>query len=190
MRRFFGFIALVTVLAGFIGPKAHAQDTRIFGMVSVAPAIPVGDFGSDFSTGWEVAAGVGTALRSSPVELRLTASYGYFKESGVGGVSKPLGLSGDALYRFGSPSAKVRPYLLGGLGFYSVKYSLDYSTAYGTGSGSGLSETDNGFSYGAGGGVTVRAGVVSLFAEGRYTAIPSSGHSHVPLRLGVRLGRA
>lgn len=172
---------------------ATAQERRVFGMIGVGPAVPVGEFGDGFGTGWDLSVGVGLALANRPIEIRGQLSYGSFKESGgatgANGTSKPRALNADLLYRLGGNDAKVRPYLVGGLGFSSVKYSTSYNVPGGGGGGEGFSETDSGVSFGGGGGLTVQAGSVGVFAEARYTAIPGSGHSHLPIVVGVRLGR-
>lgn len=187
--------ALVLAIAGSVlwAANGAAQERKVFAMIGGGPAVPVGSFGDGFGAGWNLSAGIGVALKNIPAELRGQLNYGSFKESGTstGGLSassKPLGLNADLLYRLGQRDAKVQPYLVGGVGFYSTKYSSSYSIPGGTGGG-GFSESDNGVSFGAGGGVAVRAGSIGVFAEARFTAIPGSGHSHLPLVVGVRLGR-
>jgi Outer membrane protein beta-barrel domain len=183
--------AAVAALLG-AADTATAQERRVFGMIGLGPAVPVGAFSDGFGTGWDLTAGIGVALKNSPLEVRGQLTYGSFKETGGAtavstGTSKPRALNADVLYRLGNGDAKVRPYLVGGAGFSSVKYSSSYSIP-GEG-GAGFSETDTGISFGGGGGVSIRAGSVGLFAEARYTAIPGSGHSHLPVVVGVRLGR-
>ena len=174
--------------------RLGAQQTRLFGMFSVGPAVPVGTFGQAFNAGWSVSAAVGRSLANPALAVRATASYGSFKESSIdgydlGGSSTPLSVTGDVLYHFGASAARVRPYVLGGVGFSSVGYSASYSTGESPGTGgSGYSQRDNGVAFGAGGGVMMQRGKVGFFAEGRYTAIPGSEHSHIPVAVGVRVG--
>ncbi|MFN0180005.1 MAG: hypothetical protein ACKVZ0_14490 [Gemmatimonadales bacterium] len=187
-------IGIFTLVAlGYAATTATAQERRVFGMIGLGPAVPVGEFGDGFGTGWDLTAGVGVTLGNRPIEIRGQLTYGSFKESGgstavSSGTSKPRSVNADLLYRLGKREAKVRPYLVGGVGFSSVKYSSSYNIP-GEGGGAGFSETDSGVTFGGGGGVSVRAGSLGVFAEARYTAIPGSGHSHLPLVVGVRLGR-
>lgn len=180
--------ALLTAVA-----RPSLAQSPVFGMIGVGPAIPTGTFGEGFGTGFDILLGVGTRLKQAPVEVRVSLTLGSFSESGglagTTGKSRPRGLAGDLLYRLGKKDRKVSPYLVGGLGLSSVKYSSGYTVPGETGGGDEFSETDTGLSFGGGGGVTIDVGKAAIFGEARYTAIPKSDHSHLPIRVGVRLGR-
>lgn len=185
MRRAFFVVACLVATSA-----SEAQSRKYFGMFALGPALPVGTFGDGFGMGWSVLAGVGTTLANQRVEVRGTATYGSFGENGdFGGSAKstPLTVTGDVLYHLGEQRAGLRAYLVGGAGLSSVGYSSSYSYE-GAGGGGGYSERENGVVVGAGAGFLMHRGRASFFTEGRLSVIPGSGHSHLPITAGVRLG--
>ena len=177
--------ALLVLVSAAMAPL-HAQSRPVFFMMSAGPAVPIGSFSDGYGAGWSATAAVGTTL-SKVLEVRGSLGYSRFGASGgVDASSAPVTVSGDVLYRLGREGAKARPYLVGGLGFASVGSSYDYS--YEGGGNYGGSGRENALVVGAGAGLLVQAGRTGFFAEGRLVSI-GSGHSHVPLAVGVRVGR-
>jgi len=98
-------------------------------------------------------------------------------KSGLASGSTTLtGATGDFLYHLGNRAATVRPYVLGGLGFYNVDAS-----------GASASK----LALGAGGGILFGIGTMHAFLEGRYMSVQTSGSSLTfsPVTLGLMFGR-
>jgi hypothetical protein len=184
-RTIHGSAVALLQLAGAVEAPSGSQ---IFGVIAAGPAIPAGAFGDEFKTGYDLAAGAGIALRNSPIEIRGLVHYGSFGQSPGEGSSKPLAVTADASLRLGPQEAKVRPYLVGGVGFHSFKYSTGYSIP-GGGEGGGFSERDSSPSVGGGAGLLFGTGGARVFVEARYVAITGSDHNHLPIAVGLRLGR-
>ncbi|HMA44100.1 MAG TPA: hypothetical protein VKO86_08795, partial [Gemmatimonadales bacterium] len=77
--------------------------------------------------------------------------------------------------------AQVRPYILGGVGYYNVKISAG---------GVSASESKVGFGGGAGLAFKVGTGDTRLFVEGKFVSVSTSGNSttFLPIRAGIRFG--
>ena len=84
----------------------------------------------------------------------------------------------DLTLAFRDRAAKVRPYVLGGLGIYNADLG-----------GSAGSETK--LAFGFGGGILFGVGTMHAFLEGRYMSVQTSGSSlnFLPISLGLMFGR-
>jgi len=137
--------------------------------------LPVGDYADATKTGWHVMGLIQLPISQSPIHLRFDGMYGSnSSESGSGSV-KLAGATADLLYHLGNRASSVRPYLLGGLGFFSVS--------------NGSSESD--FAYGLGGGILFGIGNMHAFLETRYMSIQTSGASltFLPVTFGLMFGQ-
>ncbi len=141
-------------------------------------SLPMGNFGDTYKTGWlgQVIAGITGA--NGMLGGRIDGMYvKHSVDAGTGPSVKLLGANADVVLSPGSAAAKLRPYLLGGLGFFNVKS--------GTGSG------DTKFAFNLGGGLTVKAGSrMAVFLEGRYISVQTEGSStgFIPISIGLRWG--
>ena len=177
-------------LAGFLG-------TGLLSLALVAPAqaqargyvgfgggrsIPVGDFSDAYKMGWlgQVVAGI-----TGPNWMlvgRIDVIYiRHSFEGTVDGSTQMLGANGDLVVSPGSADAKIRPYLLGGIGFFNVKDEV----------GSQEQEGETKFAYNIGAGLRFGGGGrMSFFFEGRYLNINTTGDSRsmIPIAIGVRWG--
>jgi opacity protein-like surface antigen len=90
-----------------------------------------------------------------------------------------IGAMGDLVFSPGTGDAKLRPYLLGGLGVQNANIE--------TGIGDN-SETNLAFNFGAG--VNVAMGSMKLFIEGRWLSVRTDPESAnlIPLSIGLRFG--
>ncbi|MGH7623910.1 MAG: hypothetical protein ACREOJ_01160, partial [Gemmatimonadaceae bacterium] len=95
-------------------------------------------------------------------------------------IGVPLSITGDAVYQFrpsAQSSSSTIPYVVGGLGLYHLSFSDNggSATKFGLNAGAGLEFRLTGF---------------SVYAEGRFHDIFTSGKSghYIPLTVGVKIG--
>ncbi|MEP6571929.1 MAG: outer membrane beta-barrel protein [Gemmatimonadota bacterium] len=181
-------LAIGLVMVGLVGTVAATSAQAQAGATSRANfgfgggvTFPVGDFHTGFKTGWNAQAMFGFVLPSLPIELRVDGQYNQNSiKPGLGtGKAKTFGALGNAVYHFGAPAMPFRPYVIGGLGFYNVKFS---------GSAGSASETK--FALGGGLGANFGVGTLHAFAEARYiSAFTSGSHTNfIPITVGLRFG--
>jgi hypothetical protein len=175
----FGMLALVLGL--FATPALHAQAQPTEGVrfgVGGGLMLPMGNYADVDKAGWHVLGLLQLPISHSPIHLRFDAMYGQTShKSGLGSGNTTLtGATADLLYHLGNRAAKVRPYVLGGLGFYNVDVG-------------GTSESK--LAFGGGGGILFGVGTMHAFLEGRYMSVQTSGSSvnFLPISLGVMFGQ-
>jgi hypothetical protein len=181
MRKLIGGTALVAALT--LAPAlAMAQGIR-YG-VGAGLLMPLGDYKTADKMGWVVGADVTKWMTGGMLGVRLEGSYSQTSEaSGVTPhSSKIIGGAADLVYAFGMSAAQMRPYVLGGVGYYNVKVAI-------TG-GASASESKVGFGFGGGLAFKMGAGSTRLFVEGKWTTVSTTGSStsFIPIRVGLRFG--
>jgi opacity protein-like surface antigen len=145
--------------------------------------MPTGTYGEVDKLGWVAGVGATYRLGSGKLGVRGEVSYGETTHDTTAGSTKVVGGMASLVYALGTSTASTRPYLMGGVGFYSVDVSV-------TGFGS-ASESKVGFGVGAGVSFKMGAGGRRWFAETRYTTIGTSGASttFLPIVVGISLGK-
>ena len=124
-------------------------------------------------TGWHAAGFIGMEFPFVPFGLRLDGMMNEWELEGTDADLRIWAVNGSVLYGV-LPTPIIRPYVIGGLGFYSAK--LDVSGA--------TSENDIGFSAGAG--MRFRAASLSFFAEARYHRLFNEADTDfIPVSLGL-----
>jgi hypothetical protein len=181
--------AAVVVAALAVPAAAYAQagapqpteGTR-FG-VGAGLTLPMGDYADLDKLGFHALGLVQIPLRNSPVHLRADIMFSQtsHKSGFPSGNSTIIGGTVDLLYHLGDRSASLRPYVLGGLGYFNAK-----ATASGFPSSS---ESKIGFGFG-GGGLFGLGATLNAFVEARYMIISTSGGStaFVPITFGLMFG--
>ena len=171
-------LATSLLLAALGAPALQAQHLH-FGLGG-GLTMPMGDYNTADKMGFHGLGMLQLAPPAMPIQFRGEGMYSQSSHDGVGGNTKITGGMVSVVYPFGLPAAPIRPYVLGGLGYYSVKVDI-------TGFGSG-SESKIGF--GGGGGVMFGLGGMHAFAEARYMSISTSGGStaFVPITVGLMFG--
>jgi len=181
MRKLIGGTALVAALV--LAPSLLVAQGIRYG-VGAGLLMPLGDYKTADKMGWVVGGDVTKWMTGGMLGIRVEASYSQTKEkTGVTPHStKVFGGGADLVYAFGMSAAQMRPYVLGGLGYYNVKVAL-------TGGGS-ASESKVGFGVGAGVAFKMGAGSTRLFVEGKWTTVSTTGSStsFIPIRVGLRFG--
>jgi hypothetical protein len=172
---------LALALGLFAAPALHAQAQPTEGIrfgVGGGLILPMGNYGDFDKAGWHVLGLIQVPISNSPIHFRADAMYGQTShKSGFGSGSTTLtGATADLLYHLGNRAAQVRPYVLGGLGFYNVDVG-------------GTSQSK--LAFGAGGGILFGVGTMHAFLEGRYMSVQTSGSSinFLPISLGVMFGQ-
>jgi hypothetical protein len=172
-----GILAIVLVVFATPGLGAQAQPTEgiRFG-VGGGLTMPIGTYGDFDKAGWHALGVLQFPIGQAPLHGRVDAMYGQTSHDVGSGSTTLTGATGDILYHIGDRAASVRPYILGGLGFYNVDFG-------------GASESK--FAFGAGGGILFSIGTMHAFLEGRYMSVQTSGSSlnFLPITLGLLFGR-
>ena len=174
--------AVALVLVSLVAASAaQAQTARASFFLGGGATIPTGDFGDAFKTGWNGLGGVNFMIPGVPFGIRVDGMYSQNKldVSGSDVKAKIFGGNADAVFAFGAPGSMVKPYVLAGIGMANVKFD--------TGSGS---SSDTKFAFNGGAGVNFMMSSVTIFVEGRYFTISTSGSNtnYIPLSVGVKFG--
>jgi hypothetical protein len=168
--------AVASLAAG--GVQAQARGYIGFGG---GVSIPSGDFADVVGTGWLGQVVAGITGPTGKIGGRINGTYtrhAFDTPLDDDPNIRFIGVMGDVVFSPGSGEAKLRPYLLGGLGFQNGKDNT--VTAEG--------ETD--FAFNFGGGVNFAMGRIKLFVEGRWLSIRSDPASAnmIPISVGLRFG--
>ena len=145
--------------------------------------LPTGDYGNVDKMGWLIGGDVTYWLTGAPIGIRGDVQYAQTShKNNVDGSSKVVGGLAEVVYAFGTEAEQLRPYILGGVGYYNVKVEV-------TGFGS-VSESKVGFGGGAGVAFKVGTGTTRFFIEGKFVSVSTTGGSttFIPLRAGLRFG--
>ena len=172
--------ALTLGVVAFAAPL-HAQAAQF--SLGGSLGIPLGDFDNAAKMGYHIVGAASFKPAAMPVGLQVDANYAHFATEITDVNTQILFATGDAVYTFKTaPASRLHPYLIGGVGIYNTK-----ATGSAVPSGTG-SNTD--FGINAGAGFNVAAGAASLFVEGRFHDVFTSGSStqFVPVTLGLRFG--
>ena len=176
---------------------AAAQGLRPQFGVAAGVGLPTGDYHAGFNGASQGMALVAVKLPAWPVGLRADATYGtngandQLKAALTAAFGQPadektklLGANVDLTYPSGS-AARIRPYLLGGIGVYHVTISV-------TSGGATADNSETKFAWNLGGGMIYRVGDAALFLEARYLNVAAvSGlprTTFFPITAGVRFG--
>lgn len=188
MKRMVFSVLAVLSLAGVAGLSAQ-EGLRIG--IGGGAQLPTGDYGKADKMGWLIGGDVTYWLTGAPVGIRADVQYAQTSHKDQGGVaidgnSKVIGGLAEVVYAFGTSAEQLRPYVLGGVGYYNVKVK---ATVPGVGTFDG-SESKVGFGGGAGVAFKVGTGSTRFFIEGKFVSVSTSGSSTTffPLRAGLRFG--
>ena len=142
--------------------------------VAAGAGIPVSDLGNSFNTGFNITGTIGINPAGLPVGFRADVAYNQFGSKGATSVkAKFASVSGNVVVPMAAVG--IKPYAIGGIGFYHVSSSVTGSTA----------SNDIGFNVGAG--INIPLTGFATFVEARYNRVSESGGSasFVPITFGV-----
>ncbi len=170
--------SLVFALGLCAAPLLQAQHQPTEGIrfgVGGGLLLPMGTFADFDKSGWHLLGLIQLPISQSPIHLRFDAMYGQTSHKGGGGNTTLTGATADLVYHLGDHAASVRPYVVGGLGFYSVDVG-------------GSSESK--VAFGVGGGILFSVGTMHAFLETRYMSVQTDPSFHfLPISLGVMFGQ-
>jgi Outer membrane protein beta-barrel domain len=171
-------VLLVEVLL-FSAPL-HAQGTEF--SVGGGVAAPLGTYDEVVKIGWQGTAGLSFHAGSIPIGIRVDGTFAQFTDETPLDIKSQLIFgTANAVYRFpSSAAARLRPYLIGGIGVYNSKASGDDAPEG--------SATEAGINLGAG--FDMAAGGAGLFVEARWHNMFLEGDNlkFLPITLGIRFG--
>lgn len=167
-------IMTVLAVAGLCtaAPKhAVAQGSTIG--VAAGLTMPMSDYGDADKMGFNVGANWTFALGTSPVKLRVEGNYSTTSHDGFDGKFNILGGMASVVYPF-QTAGQIRPYVLGGIGYYNVKETISDESGSGVGFGGGL-------------GLNFKMSSTTLFAEARYltSKAQDANFDRLPIVVGV-----
>ena len=179
---------------GMAAPAANAQQmtsttstgTVYFG-AGLGLTVPIGSLSDYNNSGWHIQGMGGWESATTPWGFRGDLTFNKLGGKTLDRLEPPkqpdlniLAITADGVYQF-RPSAQsgssTIPYVIAGLGLYHLSSS-----------GSGGSQTK--FGINAGAGLEFRLTGFSVYAEGRFHDIFTSGKSghYIPLTVGVKIG--
>jgi len=181
MRRLFSALVAVGLASLAATAVAQAQSAR-FGIGGGLVA-PTSDYGTLDKAGWQLLGKMDIKIPMSPVGLRVDGLYGQTSHVATfspTGNTKLIGALANVVLNVPLPAPMVKPYLVAGGGMYHVSIA--------TASGD-TSETK--FTYAAGAGLSMGAGPLHFFVEGRYVSVREGAGpmNFLPLTVGLTFGK-
>lgn len=118
-----GLVSAAAIFAG--GPLSAQYSKPVSVNIAVGAAIPVGDLSDGVNTGYNGTVGIGLHSMGTPLGIRFEGMYNKFgaKNESVQPDIKVLG--GTANLEYSLPGVGIRPYLIGGAGYYGMKLDVD-----------------------------------------------------------------
>lgn len=173
-------VGVLALLA--LASPAGAQSVFIGG----GATLPMGDYKDYAKTGWIMTAGVSVDLGEKGLFFEAEGFFGSNKHKATAGTlpekTNLMAGIGAFGYSFGQKDAKVRPYVLGGVGLMNHQFRSDDDNAV---------ETNTSlFAYtGAAGLVFAMGPKASVWTEARYLAGSKEGSSTaiIPITVGISL---
>jgi opacity protein-like surface antigen len=195
LRAFRLAAAALTVVVPVISQAQDAEPKRITFGVSAGLSMPLGRMGDAFDSGFNLTGHVGLQpAMFTNLSFRGDVSFDRFNaKKSIGalvqeGTFTAIGVSANAVYGFpqSDPSAMLRPYVLGGIGFYNGKNN--YSQQLGSAAEIEVESSDSNLGVQAGAGIDFKLSGFTTFAELKFVNVFSEGSSTrwVPISFGFR----
>jgi hypothetical protein len=170
-----GLIAAATLLTS---AQLSAQSYKPVTLgIAAGAAIPVGDFADAYNTGFNGTAALAFSSVGTPLGFRVEGMYNkFFGRDDIGGNqpdSRIIGGTANLVYNL--PGTGIRPYLIGGAGYYNAKVDIDNANSeskFGINGGIGAMFPLSGFS------TYVEARFHNMFTEG-------SSKQFIPVTFGI-----
>ena len=188
MKRLFLALAATAVVTAF-SSTASAKSAKAISLgISAGAAIPVGDFGENYTTGFNGTASLMFKSIGSPIGLRIDGMYNKIgvkddrtiSVPGVGVIDAVVITGANANLVYSLPGTGITPYLIGGGGIYRIKVDVedgddpDSESEFGVNGGIGASFPLSGF---------------NTFIEARFHHMFTDGSSRqfIPVTFGISL---
>lgn len=133
MKRITLAVGTLAVLA-LSATTSSAQSAKAISLgISAGAAIPVGDFGEDYTTGYNGTVSLMFKSIGSPIGLRVDGMYNKLSVKddrtisipGFGIVDAAVIMGANANLVYSLPGTGISPYLIGGAGVYGLKLDVD-----------------------------------------------------------------
>jgi outer membrane protein with beta-barrel domain len=168
-------VPLALVVAALAGVSPVAAQNARFGLGG-GLTMPIRDYKTSDDAGWHLFGKVDIGIPMSPLGVRVDGMYAQTtKKSPATGNTKLAGGTAGLVWNVAAAIPGLKPYVVGGVGFYNVNAG-------------GRSETK--FAWGAGLGTSIGVGPMHGFAEARYMSVHLGGGAvrFVPVTVGVSFG--
>jgi hypothetical protein len=122
MRRI--WIVLVATTISLIGVRLSAQASKPVTIgIAAGAAIPIGDLADVYNTGYNGTVSLGLSSLGTPIGIRFEGMYNKFLGRDDVSRNEPDArvVAGTANIVYGLPGVGIRPYLIGGAGYYGLK---------------------------------------------------------------------
>lgn len=125
MRRI--WIGLVVAGVSLAGAQLSAQSPKPLTVgIAGGAAIPLGDLADLYNTGYNGTVSLGLSSLGTPLGLRFEGMYNkVLGRDDVGNPPDARIVAGTANLVYGLPGVGIRPYLIGGAGYYGLKPDVD-----------------------------------------------------------------
>ncbi|HEX6574572.1 MAG TPA: outer membrane beta-barrel protein [Gemmatimonadaceae bacterium] len=187
--------AAAIISAALLSPTiASAQSSKPISLgISAGAAIPVGDFGDDYTTGYNGTLSLIMKSYGSPIGLRIDGMYNKMSVKddrtiavpGFGVVDAAVISGANANIVYNLPGTGMTPYLIGGAGIYNLKLDVDDADS---------PDSQNKFGVNGGIGAAFPLSGFNAFIEARYHHIftkdgfdRSRPTQFVPVTFGISL---
>jgi hypothetical protein len=188
MKRYLLAVAALAAVA-LSATTSSAQSNKAISLgISGGAAIPVGDFGQDYTTGYNGTVSLMFKSIGSPIGLRVDGMYNRMSVKndrtigipGFGTVDAAVISSANANLVYSLPGTGITPYLIGGAGVYNLKLDLD---------GADSPDSENKFGVNGGIGASFPLSGFNTFVEARFHHIFSEGKAtqFIPVTFGISL---
>lgn len=175
MKKLFSGLAALALIFGASTLSAQSAKTASIGIAAGA-TLPFGDYTDSFNSGYNGTVFLGVTPYGSPIGLRLDGMYN--KLSGKGGIPDDRIIAGSANVVFNLPGVGIRPYLIGGVGYYNVKQDENL----------GPTADLNKVGFNGGAGAAFPLSGFSAFLEARLHYVPLDDPSVSPTFVPVTFG--
>lgn len=180
MSKRISFAVAVLAAVTLLSSTSSAQSAKAISLgISGGAAIPVGDLGDDYSTGYNGTLSLMLNSVGSPIGLRIDGMYNKLsvRDDRIVPLPDIVLTSANANLTYALPGVGIRPYLIGGGGIYGYKSDVSgakTNTDFGVNGGIGASFPLSGF---------------TTFIEARYHHIFTDGSptQFVPVTFGISL---
>ena len=193
MKRITFAVATLATLA-LSATSSSAQSAKAISLgISGGAAIPAGDFGEDYTTGYNGTVSLMFKSIGSPIGLRLDGMYNKMSVKddrvidvpGFGVVDGAVITGANANLVYSLPGTGISPYLIGGAGVYNLKLDVD---------GGDDPDSDNKFGLNGGIGASFPLSGFNTFIEARFHHIftkdafdNSRPTQFIPVTFGISL---
>lgn len=143
MRRYIVAAVAALFTLTVVSSTAHAQRPISFGIAGGA-TVPLGDLGDDTETGFNLMGVLDFGAPLIPVGFRIDGMWSQLGATGAGDDHRILALTGNV--RYAMAGVGMRPYLIGGLGFYNQSQGTIDENDFGINAGVGVEFLLAGFS--------------------------------------------